>query len=1016
MVDDVGDLEDIRLAVVLNGGVSLAIWIGGVAREINRLSTATDSFYQSLLNVTQSTVRVDVLAGTSAGGINAPALALAEIFGQDLSSLGDLWITAGGFADLLHDPMDKDPLSLLKGDQYLLVKLLDAFRRLKPDPHTPERDRPVDLTVTGALWKGERVPFMDDYGSQIVESVHELHFRFHRDDPDPAWDPTALGAPMGADDFATSTVVDQLALAARSTSANPFGFEASWVPMQAAGEGHPAMKGVAQMVGGMALDCDRFVLDGGILINKPVRPALDAINAFPAERQVRRVMAYVQPDPGDPTTVNIADDRGKPPSFIGVFVASGLTLPKAQTIAGDLADIRDHNAKARLARATRADQLGTLSDLALASAQALATSLLPAYRRVRARRLADLLNQLWREQPLAPAQVDGSRWTPEEVASVFTPGPSDDIFPDAFVLPAPLGATAPVLDPNLDNWGLAPVDALAAAVLDIARRAMWLTPIDEPVRRQEVRDLRKGIHHCRQQMLALHTANDDFWRRRLHSLPPRPPGAAERRAALQDWASSTPQPWVTQNQGSLSGQAVALNLVALLHEHHDTIVMAASVPDTVPPVVPGADAEATVLAKLTKGLLAQVDPLERFLAVEVCRQALGQAIDDPGLELALMQVSAYTPNSLGIPPKPSKLAGVQLSHFGAFYKQSWRANDWIWGRLDGAYRMTQAVLDPARLTQLGYDQATLCDQLRAVATGSSIPGDALWLQEQWQQDLNTITAELALLDSDDPPASLSATTTAVARRVQLEILRQELPRLVHAADADAEAGSLKGDKTDKFRSDYRLALQDRPAGAVGVDAAKIVGLWQGAMIGEESLASEFGSDLLATTATSVAAATANVLASSKSGLKPLNAVTRGVRGLTLVLYFMLRSSVGGGFGAGLASFVLAMGGALLAVSLTVTVPPVLTLIGATVVMAGLVMAALRSGSKVFALVFALLLIVGAGTLFISHLEGWVRTVNSTWWTLAAVAAFAALAIALGSIHTKATTPAMTPVPNEPLAG
>lgn len=1016
MVDDVGDREDVRLAVVLNGGVSLAIWIGGVAREINRLSAATDSFYQELLEVTQSTVRVDVLAGTSAGGINAPALALAEIFGQDLSTLGDLWITAGGFADLLHDPMDKDPLSLLKGDQYLLVKLLDAFRHLRPDPHTPERDRPVDLTITGALWKGERVPFMDDYGSQIVESVHEVHFRFHRDDPDPAWDPTALGAPVGTDDFARPTVVDQLALAARSTSANPFGFEASWVPMQPADEAHPAMQGVAQVVGGMALDCDRFVLDGGILINKPVRPALDAINAFPAERQVRRVMVYVQPDPGDPSILNVADDRTKPPSFIGVFVASGLTLPKAQTIAGDLADIRDHNAKARQARAARADQLGTLSDLALASAQALATSLLAPYRRVRARQLADLLSQLWRQQPLPPAQADGSRWTPEEVASVFIPGPSDDIFPDAFVRPGPDGTSTLVLDPDLDNWGLAPVDALAAAVLDIARRAMWLTPLNDTDCRQKVRELRKGIHHCRQQLLALHDADEEYWRGRLQSLPPRPPGAADRRAALQQWAIATPQPWIAHNRGALSGQTVALTLVALLKANQGTIVRAATGSDASPSIVPAADAEAAVLAKLTTGLLAQVDPLVKFLAVEVCRQALGQAVDDPGLELALMQVSAYTPNSLGLPPKPAKLAGVQLSHFGAFYKQSWRANDWIWGRLDGAYRMTQAVLDPARLTQLGYDQETLRQKLRDVATGSAVPGDAVWLQGQWQQDQATIASELASLDSDDPPASLSATTTAVARRVQLEILRQELPRLVQAADADAQAGSRKGDKSDNFRNDYRLALQDRAVGTAGVDAATVVRLWQGAMIGDESFVSEFGSDLLATTATSVAAAAANVLASSKSGLKPLNAVTRGVRGLTLVLYFMLRSSVGGGFGAGLTNFVLALGGALLAVSLTVSVPPVLTLIGATIVLAGLVMAALRSRSKVFALVFALLLLVGAGTLVISHVEHWVRTGSSTWWTLATVAAVAALAIALGSIHTKPTTVPMTPVSKEPLPG
>ena len=27
-----------------------------------------------------------------------------------------------------------------------------------------------------------------------------------------------------------------------------------------------------------------------------------------------------------------------------------------------------------------------------------------------------------------------------------------------------------------------------------------------------------------------------------------------------------------------------------------------------------------------------------------------------------------------------KLAGVQMGHFAAFLKRSWRANDWMWGR------------------------------------------------------------------------------------------------------------------------------------------------------------------------------------------------------------------------------------------------------------------------------------------------------------------------------------------------
>ncbi|MCY0610801.1 DUF3376 domain-containing protein, partial [Klebsiella pneumoniae] len=57
---------------------------------------------------------------------------------------------------------------------------------------------------------------------------------------------------------------------------------------------------------------------------------------------------------------------------------------------------------------------------------------------------------------------------------------------------------------------------------------------------------------------------------------------------------------------------------------------------------------------------------------------------EQGLEL--VQVSADT-RSLLAPDwqtAQQKLTGMRLHHFVAFYKRSWRANDWMWGRLDGA--------------------------------------------------------------------------------------------------------------------------------------------------------------------------------------------------------------------------------------------------------------------------------------------------------------------------------------------
>jgi Patatin-like phospholipase len=123
MAGSVNDLsQDVRVAVAMTGGVSLAVWMGGVAREINLLQQASNlrprdavapgaapgpdggkaapanatwdlrsrDLYLGLLNVLDVTVTVDVLSGTSAGGINAAMLGLSSAAGVDLAELRDL--------------------------------------------------------------------------------------------------------------------------------------------------------------------------------------------------------------------------------------------------------------------------------------------------------------------------------------------------------------------------------------------------------------------------------------------------------------------------------------------------------------------------------------------------------------------------------------------------------------------------------------------------------------------------------------------------------------------------------------------------------------------------------------------------------------------------------------------------------------------------------------------------------------------------------------------------------------
>jgi hypothetical protein len=62
------EAEELRLALVMNGGVSLAVWIGGVTREIGRL-LATDppmADWQSCLPLNRESMSLPerVLAGS----------------------------------------------------------------------------------------------------------------------------------------------------------------------------------------------------------------------------------------------------------------------------------------------------------------------------------------------------------------------------------------------------------------------------------------------------------------------------------------------------------------------------------------------------------------------------------------------------------------------------------------------------------------------------------------------------------------------------------------------------------------------------------------------------------------------------------------------------------------------------------------------------------------------------------------------------------------------------------------
>jgi len=433
--------EEVRFAVVLNGGVSLAVWMGGATMELDRLVkarrttddggwqpvTSTDPAgaadpYAVMLALAGCLARVDVIAGTSAGGINGAALALAQVNrSAQVSTLRDVWVDQGQIDSLLREPFQGQPSSFLKGDEYFLPELVKALRRMAlPVTPTSPSEAPIHLDIMTTVLSGNQTVTVDGLGQQLPQRIHGARFTWTRLDavaaataPDGTPTPDGTPAPTGSsgapgsgpadrDPFSPGRIEQtaaELALAARSTASFPVAFEPSFIPVrtQPAVPAAPLRPDMSAVVGdwGSAevADRSRFVVDGGVLANTPTKPALDAINQLPAGRGVRRIMLLVYPHAPAPG-LDPADDEKARPSVVQAMsgVLGALTAQGSRTF---VEEIEQHNTLSAARRGSRLDVISALAenaddttgpdriDLESASRQ-----LFAHYRRLRVRRAA----------------------------------------------------------------------------------------------------------------------------------------------------------------------------------------------------------------------------------------------------------------------------------------------------------------------------------------------------------------------------------------------------------------------------------------------------------------------------------------------------------------------------------------------------------------------------------------------------------------------------------------------------
>jgi hypothetical protein len=142
--------REIRLGIVMYGGVSLAIYINGVSQELFR-AVQGEGIYRLLKLCFDTDIIVDIVSGTSAGGINGLLLAYALANGSDFSRTKDLWRDNGDIAKLMYEA-NADPAeckSLLDSDNFYRDRLARPSKILmKTHPPAKIASRPCFLRWT----------------------------------------------------------------------------------------------------------------------------------------------------------------------------------------------------------------------------------------------------------------------------------------------------------------------------------------------------------------------------------------------------------------------------------------------------------------------------------------------------------------------------------------------------------------------------------------------------------------------------------------------------------------------------------------------------------------------------------------------------------------------------------------------------------------------------------------------------------------------------------------------------
>lgn len=772
-------MREVRLGLVCYGGVSLAIYMHGVTKEIYKLVRAARAFerayaandytatgnedpdewlggpgcdseraYFSALaalaaNGTPLTVTVDIIAGTSAGGINGVCLARGLAEGRSLDGFRNLWLVDADMENLLagHALIPFGPArmlsklaesaarlawhrdeGLLNGGlmSRLLYQALDGMERTG-DSLVPA-DESLDLFVTTTNVYGYETAIPTGAGgvSHTDRSYRQL-LRFHYD-KQPATPLTARFAAGFGD-------VLPLAFAARATASFPGAFPPVSLGTFVSALGLPPDPGAAGRIArhfayGLdygATEDGQWFMDGGVLDNGPFDHVLEAIAAKRADGPTAREIIYIEPDPGPPPP---PDERAPDPepTFEKTVWASRITIPQHTPLVGVLGQLEAMNAAiGEVGAIVGAQEPAVLAALTAdePNARALSGDHV-GYDEVTGN--AALVRAAARQQAGRLGYATYARLRAQAVAVGFAAGLAAELgFPAESNRANFMTAAFCAWSRQQSAWQAAEPDALEAE----------LGAVDVPFRLRRAEFVLQGINELyaagpegRGQLAAMKTATWDLITG-LRGL------VQQVAAAVRDQAMALFGPQALTQQGYLANPETFAGTGpggrgAELSQLYRACLQAVQQAG----VTGSSQGLWTALTEHTQAWdqAIQARLLARYVGFPIWDALIFPVISLSRLpQLRQISVQRFSPldatclaavDDKGQPrdDKSAKLDGTAIRHFGAFFERSWRENDYLWGRLDGAELVLRLLSRQARADAQAQVGPDLAGPLRSALT------------------------------------------------------------------------------------------------------------------------------------------------------------------------------------------------------------------------------------------------------------------------------------------------------------